>query len=131
GGWAWLAPSVARAAAVGYRRSSVRRRWRLRLRALSARPERGVRREPRARCGSSEAKRPRAPGGTMKVFVLGGDGFCGWPTSLHLRQLGHDVVVLDNLSRRKIDNELEARSLTPNPSMCQRDKELRVVTSRS
>ena len=49
----------------------------------------------------------------MKVFILGGDGFCGWPTSLHLSQLGHDVVILDNLSRRNIDNELEAESLTP------------------
>ncbi len=49
----------------------------------------------------------------MKVFILGGDGFCGWPTSLHLSNLGHDVTIIDNLSRRNIDNELEAESLTP------------------
>ncbi len=49
----------------------------------------------------------------MKVMVLGGDGFCGWPTSLHLSNLGHDVAIVDNLSRRNIDNELEAGSLTP------------------
>src|SRR5690554_1863427 len=49
----------------------------------------------------------------MKVFVLGGDGFCGWPTSLHLSNLGHDVVIVDNLSRRNIDNQLETESLTP------------------
>ncbi len=49
----------------------------------------------------------------MKVFILGGDGFCGWPTSLHLSNLGHEVVIIDNLSRRNIDNELEAGSLTP------------------
>lgn len=48
-----------------------------------------------------------------KIIVLGGDGFCGWPTSLHLSQIGHDVVIIDNLSRRNIDNELEAESLTP------------------
>lgn len=48
-----------------------------------------------------------------KVIVLGGDGFCGWPTSLHLSNLGYDVVIVDNLSRRNIDNELEAESLTP------------------
>ncbi|MCB1685603.1 MAG: NAD-dependent epimerase/dehydratase family protein, partial [Pseudomonadales bacterium] len=48
-----------------------------------------------------------------KVFVLGGDGFCGWPTSLHLSEAGHDVVIVDNLSRRKIDVELEVESLTP------------------
>ncbi len=49
----------------------------------------------------------------MKVVVLGGDGFCGWPTALHLSERGHEVVIVDNLSRRKIDVELEANSLTP------------------
>ena len=49
----------------------------------------------------------------MKVFILGGDGFCGWPTSLHLSNLGHDVTIIDDLSRRDIDNELEVQSLTP------------------
>ncbi|WP_163539191.1 NAD-dependent epimerase/dehydratase family protein [Gracilibacillus sp. YIM 98692] len=48
-----------------------------------------------------------------KIVILGGDGFCGWPTSLHLSNLGHEVVIIDNLSRRNIDNELEAESLTP------------------
>jgi UDP-sulfoquinovose synthase len=49
----------------------------------------------------------------MKVFVLGGDGFCGWPTSLHLSRRGYDVTIIDNLSRRKIDIELGVESLTP------------------
>lgn len=49
----------------------------------------------------------------MKILVLGGDGFCGWPTSLHLSALGHNVAIVDNLSRRKIDIELECESLTP------------------
>lgn len=49
----------------------------------------------------------------MKVIVLGGDGFCGWPTSLYLSNRGHDVIIVDNLSRRKIDLELEVDSLTP------------------
>ncbi len=49
----------------------------------------------------------------MKVMILGGDGFCGWPTSLHLSQQGHEVLIVDNLSRRKIDVELEVDSLTP------------------
>nr|WP_111298781.1 NAD-dependent epimerase/dehydratase family protein [Paracoccus saliphilus] len=49
----------------------------------------------------------------MKIIVLGGDGFCGWPTALHLSARGHDVVIVDNLSRRKIDVELEVTSLTP------------------
>ena len=49
----------------------------------------------------------------MKVLVLGGDGFCGWPTSLGLSKSGYDVTIVDNLSRRKIDIELECESLTP------------------
>jgi len=49
----------------------------------------------------------------MKVLVLGGDGFCGWPTALHLSAEGHEVTIVDNLSRRFIDVELEVESLTP------------------
>ena len=49
----------------------------------------------------------------MKIWVLGGDGFCGWPTALHLSAKGHDVTILDNLSRRQIDVLLEVQSLTP------------------
>jgi UDP-sulfoquinovose synthase len=48
----------------------------------------------------------------MKILVLGGDGFCGWPTSLKLAASGHEVVIVDNLSRRKIDLELNSNSLT-------------------
>jgi UDP-sulfoquinovose synthase len=49
----------------------------------------------------------------LKVLVLGGDGFCGWPTALHLSAQGYEVAIADNLSRRKIDVELECESLTP------------------
>ncbi len=49
----------------------------------------------------------------MRILILGGDGFCGWPTSLHLSQRGHDVVIVDNFARRNADIELEAASLTP------------------
>ncbi len=49
----------------------------------------------------------------MRILILGGDGFCGWPTSLHLSACGHDVAIVDNLARRNADNELEAESLTP------------------
>jgi UDP-sulfoquinovose synthase len=49
----------------------------------------------------------------MRVLVLGGDGFCGWPTALHLSAGGHEVVVVDNFARRVADVELETSSLTP------------------
>lgn len=49
----------------------------------------------------------------MRIAILGGDGFCGWPTTLHLSRRGHDVILVDNLSRRRIDGELDVQSLTP------------------
>jgi UDP-sulfoquinovose synthase len=49
----------------------------------------------------------------MKIIVLGGDGFCGWPNSLHLSNAGHEIAIVDNLSRRKIDVDLEVETLTP------------------
>ena len=49
----------------------------------------------------------------MNILVLGGDGFCGWPTALHLSAAGHAVTIVDNLSRRRIDDELGIESLTP------------------
>ncbi|MCH9804742.1 NAD-dependent epimerase/dehydratase family protein [bacterium] len=55
-----------------------------------------------------------------KIFVLGGDGFCGWPAALHLSSLGHDVHILDSLVRREIDDELGVQSLTPIASMSER-----------
>lgn len=56
----------------------------------------------------------------MKIIVFGGDGFCGWPTSLHLASCGHQVVIVDNLSRRNIDNELSSGSLTSIASISER-----------
>ena len=49
----------------------------------------------------------------MRVLVLGGDGFCGWPTALYLSQQGHEITIVDNLSRRRWDEELGISSLTP------------------
>jgi thioredoxin-dependent adenylylsulfate APS reductase len=63
---------------------------------------------------------PDHEGKKMRVLILGGDGFCGWPTALHLSAQGHDVAIVDNLSRRKIDIELEVSSLTPIKPMGER-----------
>jgi UDP-sulfoquinovose synthase len=49
----------------------------------------------------------------MRVLVLGGDGYLGWPTSLHLSDLGHDVAIGDNFVRRQYDHELGVESLVP------------------
>ena len=64
------------------------------------------------------------------VIILGGEGFCCWPTALHLSNLGYDVIIVDNLSRRNIDNELEAYSLTPIMPMGGRLKAWKALTGR-
>jgi len=66
----------------------------------------------------------------MRVLVLGGDGFCGWPTSLYLSDRGHDITIVDNLSRRKIDIELEVDSLTPIRPISQRLSAWKEVSGR-
>jgi UDP-sulfoquinovose synthase len=49
----------------------------------------------------------------MNILVLGGDGYLGWPTALHLSALGHEVTVVDNLVRREYDTEMGVDSLVP------------------
>ena len=67
----------------------------------------------------------------MRIAVLGGDGFIGWPTTLHCSALGHDVAIVDNLSRRWIDTELGVQSLTPMDSIQERQRIWREVSGRS
>jgi UDP-sulfoquinovose synthase len=66
----------------------------------------------------------------VNILVLGGDGFCGWPTALHLSNIGHNVIIVDNLSRRKIDIELEVESLTPIAHMSTRLKAWEEVSGK-
>src|SRR3979409_1297541 len=49
----------------------------------------------------------------MQILVLGGDGYLGWPTALHLAALGHDVAVNDNFARRGYDEGMGVESLVP------------------
>ncbi len=53
----------------------------------------------------------------MKVLVLGGDGYLGWPTALHLSEVGHEVAVADNFARRGYDHEMGVDSLVPIESL--------------
>src|SRR5580693_1944281 len=53
----------------------------------------------------------------MRILVLGGDGYLGWPTALHLSARGHDVTVVDNLVRREYDREMGVDSLVPIASL--------------
>src|SRR5215469_12554991 len=56
----------------------------------------------------------------MKVGVLGGDGYCGWPTALYLSAKGHSVSIADNFLRRQWDHELGVQTLTPIRTLSER-----------
>ena len=66
-----------------------------------------------------------------RIVVLGGDGFCGWPSALGLSAQGHAVTIIDNLSRRRIDAELGAGSLTPIADITARLAAWKRVTGRT
>ena len=60
--------------------------------------------------------------GSLKIAVLGGDGYCGWATALHLAQKGHSVAIVDNFVRRHWDHQLGVQTLTPILSLSERLK---------
>jgi UDP-sulfoquinovose synthase len=67
----------------------------------------------------------------MRILVLGGDGYLGWPTALHLSQCGHDVAVADNFVRRQYDFELGVESLVPIESLQTRVGVWKELTGKS
>lgn len=66
----------------------------------------------------------------MRIIVAGGDGFCGWPTSLYLSNKGFEVGIIDNLVRREIDVELNSNSLTPIASIEERVEKWKELTGK-
>ena len=57
---------------------------------------------------------------SVRALVLGGDGYLGWPTALHLSRAGYEVGVADNLARRGYDLEMGVDSLVPIASLQRR-----------
>jgi UDP-sulfoquinovose synthase len=66
----------------------------------------------------------------MRIMVLGGDGYLGWPTAMYLSAQGHDVSVVDNGVRRQYDEELGSGSLIPIESLQSRVKAWKEVTGK-
>lgn len=58
----------------------------------------------------------------MKILILGGDGYLGWPTAMHLSVQGHDVAVADNYLRRRICREENLEPLFDVPNLHERGK---------
>lgn len=66
-----------------------------------------------------------------KVMVIGGDGYCGWATALHLSNRNYDVAIVDSLVRRQFDHQLGLDSLTPISSIHNRISRWRSLTGKS
>jgi len=67
----------------------------------------------------------------MRVLIIGGDGYCGWASALHLCARGHDVTIFDSLVRRRWDSELGVSTLTPIRSMAERLRAWEHVSGRA
>lgn len=67
----------------------------------------------------------------MKALVIGGDGYCGWATALHLSNRGYEVGILDNLVRRYWDLQLGVETLTPIAPIERRIERWRELTGKS
>ena len=65
-----------------------------------------------------------------RIIIFGGDGFIGWPTSLYLSNNGYEITIVDNFSRRKIDEELQCESLTPIRDIYERIEFWKIITGK-
>jgi UDP-sulfoquinovose synthase len=63
----------------------------------------------------------------MRVLILGGDGYLGWPTAMNFAAVGHEVCVMDNYLRRNIAREVRSEPLMPNPNLHDRADIFRTV----
>lgn len=67
----------------------------------------------------------------MKVIIAGGDGFIGWPLSLKLSSLGYEVLIIDNLYRRKIDQDNGYSSISPIKTIEERISRWKELTGKT
>jgi len=65
-----------------------------------------------------------------KVMIIGGDGYCGWASALHLSKRGYEVAIVDNMCRRLFDDQLGMQTLTPIASLSKRVKRWKEVSGK-
>jgi UDP-sulfoquinovose synthase len=66
----------------------------------------------------------------MRVLILGGDGYLGWPTAMDFADAGHEVTVADNYLRRRIAEATDSEALLPAPSLRERAKIFAAVSGQ-
>ncbi|MBV1960856.1 MAG: NAD-dependent epimerase/dehydratase family protein [Immundisolibacteraceae bacterium] len=67
----------------------------------------------------------------MRILILGGDGYLGWPTAMHFAALGHEVSVIDNYLRRNIARETSSEPLFEAPNLIKRAALFKELTGHS
>lgn len=67
----------------------------------------------------------------MRVLILGGDGYLGWPTAMHFSQQGDEVCIVDDFTRRRGHLERGTDSLTPIASMQERVDAWKQISGKS
>ena len=67
----------------------------------------------------------------MRVMILGGDGYLGWPTAMAFRRAGHEVLAIDNYLRRQMAAQTQSDALFPNPKLPERAAIFRQMTDHS
>ena len=65
----------------------------------------------------------------MKILIIGADGYLGWPTAMALSSKGHEVIVFDNFSKRRIELEEGIEPLWHVPTLNERVKSWKALTS--
>ena len=66
----------------------------------------------------------------MRILVLGGDGYLGWPTAMFFSRTDHEVMVVDNLAKRQWEVEVDGAPLEPPPTLRHRLRVWSDVTGR-
>jgi UDP-sulfoquinovose synthase len=67
----------------------------------------------------------------MRIMILGGDGYLGWPTAMAFRRAGHEVLAVDNYFRRRIAAETRSEALIGNPRLPERAAIFHQMTGQS
>jgi UDP-sulfoquinovose synthase len=65
----------------------------------------------------------------MRIIILGGDGYLGWPTAMHFAAAGHQVWAVDNYLRRKVALETDSEALIPTPNLAERARLFKEATN--
>lgn len=67
----------------------------------------------------------------MRILILGGDGYLGWPTAMHFSARGDDVMVIDNFAKRRWELEDGIEPLIPIPTLHRRVQRWKELTGKS